>query len=83
MVNISSRDLTPALTTTLASDLLGAPLARRGCVLPQSTSNGFIRDVLDVYTQPADSRHPQVCFGESPEQLVSETRCHCLEISHE
>ena len=30
--------------------------------------------VLDVYKRPADPKHPRVCFDESPEQLVSETR---------
>jgi hypothetical protein len=30
--------------------------------------------VLDVYKRPVDPLHPLVCFDESPEQLVSETR---------
>ena len=60
-------------------------LKEEWCIPPQANAEFayHIEDVLDVYTQPADSRHPQACFGESPEQLVSETRCHCLEISHE
>ena len=33
-----------------------------------------MEDVLDVYKRPADAKHPMVCFDESPEQLVSETR---------
>jgi len=33
-----------------------------------------MEDVLDVYKQPADLKRPLVCFDESPEQLVSETR---------
>jgi hypothetical protein len=33
-----------------------------------------MEDVLDVYKRPADPKHPLVCFDESPEQLVSETR---------
>jgi hypothetical protein len=31
-------------------------------------------DVLDLYAEPYDTQHPQVCFDESPVQLVSETR---------
>jgi transposase len=33
-----------------------------------------MEDVLDVYKHPADPKRPLVCFDESPEQLVSETR---------
>lgn len=33
-----------------------------------------MEDVLDLYAEPYDPRHPQVCFDESPVQLVSETR---------
>jgi hypothetical protein len=33
-----------------------------------------MEDVLDVYKRFADPKHPLVCFDESPEQLVSETR---------
>ena len=33
-----------------------------------------MEDVLDVYKRPVDQKHPLVCFDESPEQLVSETR---------
>jgi transposase len=33
-----------------------------------------MEDVLDVYKRPVDPQHPLVCFDESPEQLVSETR---------
>jgi transposase len=33
-----------------------------------------MEDVLAVYKRPADPKHPLVCFDESPEQLVSETR---------
>lgn len=33
-----------------------------------------MEDVLDVYKRPFDPIHPLVCFDESPEQLVSETR---------
>src|SRR5207249_11630646 len=34
-----------------------------------------MEDVLDLYAEPYDARRPQVCFDESPVQLVSETRC--------
>lgn len=33
-----------------------------------------LEDVLDVYQRPVDPKRPLVCFDESPEQLVSETR---------
>lgn len=33
-----------------------------------------MEDVLDLYAEPYDAQHPQVCFDESPGQLVSETR---------
>jgi len=33
-----------------------------------------MEDILDVYKRPLDPKHPLVCFDESPEQLVSETR---------
>ena len=34
-----------------------------------------MEDVSDLYAEPYDARRPQVCFDESPVQLVSETRC--------
>ena len=33
-----------------------------------------MEDVLDLYAEPYDGRRPQVCFDESPVQLISETR---------
>jgi hypothetical protein len=33
-----------------------------------------MEDVLDLYALPYDARYPQVCFDESPYQLVSEVR---------
>jgi hypothetical protein len=33
-----------------------------------------MEDVLDLYAEPYDAQHPQVCFDESPVQLLSETR---------
>ena len=51
-------------------------LKEEWCIPPKANA-AFVyhmEDVLDVYTQPADSSHPLVCLDESPEQLVSETR---------
>jgi DDE superfamily endonuclease len=33
-----------------------------------------MEDVLDLYAEPYDARRPQVCFDESPYQLIRETR---------
>ena len=33
-----------------------------------------MEDVLDLYSQPYDSRYPVVCFDESPYQLIGEVR---------
>ena len=33
-----------------------------------------MEDILDVYKRPVDPKRPLVCFDESPEQLISETR---------
>jgi hypothetical protein len=33
-----------------------------------------MEDVLDLYAEPYDPQRPQICFDESPVQLVSETR---------
>lgn len=33
-----------------------------------------MEDVVELYTQPADEKHPVICFDESPVQLVGETR---------
>ena len=33
-----------------------------------------MEDVLDLYAEPYDGQRPQVCFDESPVQLISETR---------
>jgi len=33
-----------------------------------------MEDVLDHYAEPSDARRPQVCFDESPYQLIRETR---------
>lgn len=33
-----------------------------------------MEDVLDLYAEPADPKHPVVCFDESPTQLIGEVR---------
>lgn len=33
-----------------------------------------MEDVVELYTQPTDEKHPVVCFDESPVQLIGETR---------
>lgn len=33
-----------------------------------------MEDVLELYAQPPDVRHPIVCFDETPRQLIGETR---------
>jgi transposase len=33
-----------------------------------------MEDVLDLYAEPYDARRPQVCFDESPVQLIGEVR---------
>ena len=33
-----------------------------------------MEDVLEVYTQPYDSRRPQVCMDETSKQLLSDVR---------
>jgi transposase len=46
------------------------------CIPPQANAEFVyhMEDVLDVYKRPADPRRPLMCFDESPEQLVRETR---------
>jgi transposase len=34
-----------------------------------------MEDVLDLYAEPYEAQYPQVCFDESPVQLISEKRC--------
>jgi hypothetical protein len=33
-----------------------------------------MEDVLDLYAEPPDPKHPIVCFDESPTQLIGEVR---------
>jgi len=51
-------------------------LKEEWCIPPKANAEFVyhMEDVLDIYTQPTDPRRPLVCFDESPEQLVSETR---------
>lgn len=45
--------------------------------IPPDANAAFVwhlEDVLDVYTQPADPRRPQVCLDETSRQLLAETR---------
>jgi transposase len=51
-------------------------LKEEWCIPPQANAHFVyhMEDVLDVYKQPVDPSRPLVCFDESPEQLVSETR---------
>jgi len=51
-------------------------LKEEWCIPPKANAEFVyhMEDVLDVYTQPTNPARPLVCFDESPEQLVSETR---------
>jgi transposase len=51
-------------------------LKEEWCIPPKANAKFVyhMEDVLDVYTQPVDFSRPSVCFDESPEQLVRETR---------
>jgi hypothetical protein len=53
------------------------PWRKQEWCIPPHASAEFVyhmEDVLDVYKRPADPQHPLMCFDESPEQLVRETR---------
>lgn len=60
----------------LKSNELKPWLKEEWCIPPKANAQFVyhMEDVLDVYKRPADPSHPLVCFDESPEQLVSETR---------
>jgi len=51
-------------------------LKEEWCIPPKANAHFVyhMEDVLDVYKRPVDPSRPLVCFDESPEQLVSETR---------
>ncbi len=46
------------------------------CIPPHANAEFVyhMEDVLDVYKRPVDPQRPVMCFDESPEQLVRETR---------
>ena len=46
------------------------------CIPPRANAEFVyhMEDVLDVYKRPVNVQHPLVCFDETPEQLISETR---------
>lgn len=53
------------------------PWRKEEWCIPKQADAEFVyhmEDVLDVYKRPADPKRPLVCFDESPEQLVRETR---------
>jgi hypothetical protein len=51
-------------------------LKKEWCIPPEANAEFVyhMEDILDVYKRPADAKRPLICFDESPEQLVSETR---------
>jgi hypothetical protein len=59
----------------LAEDDL-KPWRRDMWCIPQIDGEYVARmeDVLDLYAEPGDPKHPVVCFNESPTQLIGETR---------
>ena len=53
------------------------PWRKQEWCIPAQANAEFVyhmEDILDVYKRPADPKRPLVCFDESPEQLVRETR---------
>jgi transposase len=60
----------------LKNNALKPWLKEEWCIPPQANAQFVyhMEDVLDVYKRPTDPSRPLVCFDESPEQLVSETR---------
>jgi len=53
------------------------PWRKQEWCIPPAASAEFVyhlEDVLDVYTRPVDPQRPLVCFDETPEQLIRETR---------
>ena len=45
-------------------------------MIPEASAEFVYRmeEVLSVYEQPYDAKHPKVCLDESPKQLISESR---------
>jgi hypothetical protein len=52
------------------------PWLRKMRCIPEVNGTHVARmeDVLDLYAEEADPRHPVVCFDESPAQLTGEVR---------
>src|SRR4051795_4107963 len=52
------------------------PWRRKMWCIPKVDGSYVARmeDVLDLYAEPADPKHPVVCFDETPTQLVGEVR---------
>jgi transposase len=52
------------------------PWQRKMWCIPKLDAEYVARmeDVLDLYTEPPDERHPVVCFDETPTQLIGEAR---------
>jgi len=52
------------------------PWLRKMWCIPAVDAEFVMRmeDVLDLYAEPSDLRHPVVCFDETPIQLIAETR---------
>jgi len=65
-----------AVRQVLADNELKPWLREEWCIPPQASAAFayHMEDVLDIYKRPVDPQRPLVCFDESPEQLVSETR---------
>lgn len=59
----------------LAEDDLKPWLRKMWCI-PQvdGTYVARMEDVLDLYAEKADAKHPVVCFDESPTQIIGEVR---------
>ncbi len=53
------------------------PWRKQEWCIPPAANAEFVyhlEDVLDVYQRPVDPQRPLVCFDETPEQLIRETR---------
>ena len=53
------------------------PWRKQEWCIPPAANAEFVyhmEDVLDVYKRPGNPQRPLVCFDETPEQLISETR---------
>jgi hypothetical protein len=53
------------------------PWRKQEWCIPPRANPEFVyhmEDILDVYKRPADPKRPLMCFDETPEQLIEETR---------